>query len=327
MNQFFSAIYRTFLSAVSLRSSAGRRSVSMACGISLAAALTTASFPAAAYQFEGADLAAATPEAATATVGCGKKAQSGLFTLTTTDGLGHSRSFMVQVPADYSTSKAYSLNFVFHGAGANAWQSHSWGLQNATGAAEAGIFVFPNGVAYKNYGVGWDDRNNGYDMPFFDNMVKKMESAYCINSARVFVAGFSWGGDFVLALTCSRGNVIRAAALNSASDEFNNAANYLTYQNLPCPTTTHPPVRFVHAVGGDSAYPSPDFATTSKLIQRFNSCATTTTSAHSSTSVMTCVTHNSCAKEFVECSFNASIGHTLPTNWASDTWAFFQTFP
>jgi poly(3-hydroxybutyrate) depolymerase len=200
-------------------------------------------------------------------------------------------------------------------------------LQNASGAAEAGIFVFPNGVAYKNYGIGWDDRTYGYDIPFFDNMVKKLESTYCINSARVFAAGFSWGGDFVLTLTCSRGHTIRAAAVNSASDEFNNSANYLTYQNLPCPTTTHPPVRFVHAVGGDSAYPAPNFANTSKLIQHFNACATSTTAAHSSTSAMTCVTHNSCAKEFMECSFNASIGHNLPPNWASDTWAFFQTFP
>lgn len=299
----------------------------MACGMSLAVLLTAASLPATAYQFDGADLDAAAVESAAATVGCGKKAQNGLITLTTTDGLGHSRSFMVQVPADYSTSKTYSLNFVFHGAGANGWQSHSWGLQNATGAAEAGIFVFPNGVPYKGYGVGWDDRNNGYDMPFFDNMVKKMESTYCINRARVFVAGFSWGGDFVLALTCSRGSVIRAAAVNSASDEFNNKTSYLTYQNLPCPTTTHPPMRFVHAVGGDFAYPSPNFANTSKLVQHLNACAATTTSAHSSTSVMTCVTHNSCAKEFEECSFNDSIGHAIPPNWASDTWTFFQSFP
>jgi hypothetical protein len=33
-----------------------------------------------------------------------------------------------------------------------------------------------------------------------------------------------------------------------------------------------------------------------------------------------------CAKEFVECSFNANIGHTLPPHWAMDTWAFFSSF-
>jgi poly(3-hydroxybutyrate) depolymerase len=28
-------------------------------------------------------------------------------------------------------------------------------------------------------------------MPFFDNMVNTIETSYCVNSARVFAAGFS----------------------------------------------------------------------------------------------------------------------------------------
>jgi poly(3-hydroxybutyrate) depolymerase len=305
----------------------------MASGISLAAALTVASYPAAAYQFAAGNTAAAvTAAAVTTTAGCGKlAAHTGIFNLNTTDGLGKIRTFQVEVPADYSPTKGYALTFVFHGAGGNSAQSYSWGLQNASGASEASIFVFPDGVAFKSYGVGWDDRTHGYDLPFFDNMVKNIETAYCINSARVFAAGFSWGGDFVTALACNRGSVLRAAAINSASDEYNDHANYLTYQNLPCASTTHPPLRFEHAIGGDGAYPAPDFATTSKLLQSFNACSTTcgspTTSAPSSSSTMTCVSYNGCGKELIECSFATSIGHALPPNWAADTWAFFQTFP
>jgi poly(3-hydroxybutyrate) depolymerase len=299
----------------------------MAAGVSLAATLTVASFPAAAYQFESVESSALINEVATATVGCGHlAAHTGVFNLNTTDGLGKIRTFLVHVPADYNPTKAYALTFVFHGAGANSSQSYSWGLQNVTGASEAGIFVFPDGVAFQNYGVGWDDRTHGYDMPFFDNMVKKIETSYCVNSARVFAAGFSWGGDFVTALTCTRGNVLRAAAINSSTDEYNDRTNYLTYQDLPCPSTIHPPVRYEHAVGGDGAYPAPDFATTSKLFQSFNACSAATAPAKSS-SVMACVSHNSCQKEFIDCAFNASIGHALPPNWAADTWAFFQTFP
>jgi len=129
----------------------------------------------------------------------------------------------------------------------------------------------------------------------------------------------------VTALTCTRGNVIRAVVVNSATDEYSNKSDYRTYTNLPC--ATHSAIRYVHAIGGDSSYPSPLFGTTSSLYRSFNTCATTSSSSHSSTSVMTCVSHNSCSKEFIECSFNASIGHTLPPNWASNTWAFFQTFP
>lgn len=304
----------------------------MASGISLAVALTAVSYPTAAYQFVAGNTAAATSAAVTTTVGCGKLAQlTGLFNLSTTDGRGVIRTYLVQVPADYNPTKAYALTFVFHGAAANEWQSYSWGLQNVAGAAESGIFVFPNGMPYQNYGIGWDDTNKGYDMPFFDNMVKKIETNYCVNTARVFAAGFSWGGDFVTALACNRGSVLRAAAINSASDEYNDRTNYLTYQNLPCPTTSYPAIRFEHAIGGDGAYPSPDFATTSKLLQSFNvckgACGVASTSVASSSSAMTCVSYNGCGKELIECSFATSIGHALPPNWAADTWAFFQSFP
>jgi len=330
LNHPLSGICKKFLSVFPPRSH--KRFLATASGITLAAALTAASYPAAAYQFAAGNSAAVAAAAVTTTLGCGKlAAQTGLFNLNTTDGLGTIRTFEVQVPADYNPTKAYALTFVFHGASGNSAQSYSWGLQNATGASEASIFVFPNGVAFKSYGVGWDDRTHGYDMPFFDNMVKKLETSYCINSARVFAAGFSWGGDFVTALACNRGSVVRAAAINSASDEFNDHANYLTYQNLPCPTTSYPALRFVHAIGGDGAYPAPDFATTSKLLQSFNACkgacGVASTSVASSTSAMTCVSYSGCGKELIECSFAASIGHALPPNWAADTWAFFQTFP
>jgi poly(3-hydroxybutyrate) depolymerase len=329
VNHRLAAIRNKFLSVLPPRSR--NRFVSTVSGISLAAALTVASYPAAAYQFVAGNTAAVTPGVVTTTVGCGKAARTGLFSLNTTDGRGTIRTYLVQVPADYSPTKAYALTFVFHGASVNEWQAWSWGLQNAPGAAESGIFIFPNGMAYQNYGIGWDDTNKGYDMPYFDNMVNKIETSYCVNSARVFAAGFSWGGDFVTALACNRGSVLRAAAINSATDEFNDRTNYLTYQDLPCPTTSYPAIRFEHAVGGDSAYPSPDFATTSKLLQSFNACkgacGVASTSVPSSSSAMTCVSYSGCGKELIECSFLASIGHALPPNWAADTWAFFQTFP
>ena len=330
MNHRLVAICKNPLSLFRLR--LRRRYLAMASGISLVAALTVASYPAAAYQFAAGNTAAATAAVVTTTAGCGKLApQTGLFSLYTKDGKGTTRNYLLQVPADYSPTKAYALTFVFHGAAASKWQALSWGLQNVSGAAESSIFIFPNGIPYMSYGIGWDDTNSGYDIPFFDNMVKAVETSYCVNSARVFAAGFSWGGDFVTALACNRGSVLRAVAINSASDEYNDNTNYLTYQNLPCPSTSYPAIRFGHAIGGDCSYPSPDFATTSKLLQSFNACkgacGVASTSVPSSTSAMTCVSYSGCGKELIECSFATSIGHALPPNWAADTWAFFQTFP
>jgi hypothetical protein len=114
--------------------------------------------------------------------------------------------------------------------------------------------------------------------------------------------------------------------INSATDEYNNKYDSHTYQNSPCPSPVHPHVRFEHATTGDSEYPAPLFATTSALFQRFNTCAAAKTAVKASFSGMTCNSYNSCSKELVECSFPTSMGHTLPPNWAADTWAFFSTF-
>jgi poly(3-hydroxybutyrate) depolymerase len=315
--------------------------IALAFGALVAMALSATSLTATAYGIDQypepdgatAEPAAVAPEVAGAAVtgassGCGKRAiHTGVFNLHTTDGANRTRTFLVEVPAVYNPSHAYSLNFVFHGAGGNSSQSYSWGLQNVTGASENGIFIFPDGINYQNQGIGWDDAKNGYDIPFFDNMVKVLEADFCVNKARLFVAGFSWGGDFVTALMCSHGNAIRAAAANSTTDEYKNASLYYTYLGWPCGTTVHPAMRFVHAVGGDGAYPAPRFATTAHLYRHLNSCTTTPVSVPSSTSAMSCVSYKGCAKEVVECSFNSSIGHAIPPNWGKDTWAFFQSFP
>jgi poly(3-hydroxybutyrate) depolymerase len=265
--------------------------------------------------------------------GCGKRATIGKIKLSTLDGNGKTRTYLAEVPAEYDASRPYALTFVFHGAGGSSADSYSWGLQRAPGASQGALFVFPDGIGYKQYGIGWDDTKTGYDLPFFDNMLKDLEAAYCVDPARIFVAGFSWGGDFAIALACSRGDEIRAVAANSTDDEFKDTSNYLTYQNLPCPTVRHPPVRFQHAEEGDASYPPPDFATTSKLFQYLNACKGAAAPdartppqsmpARSGAPAESCVSYNGCSSAYVECSFDRKIGHALPPHWAEDTWAFF----
>jgi poly(3-hydroxybutyrate) depolymerase len=274
---------------------------------------------------------AAAPDSARSTQspGCGKHAATGKLKLSTPDGNKRARTYLLEVPADYDGSRPYALTFVFHGAGSSSAVSYSWGLQRAAGASTSALFVFPDGIPYKQYGIGWDDSKAGYDLPFFDNMRKDLEAGYCIDPSRIFVAGFSWGGDFAIALACNRGDDIRAVAANSTTDEFKDTSNYLTYENLPCAAHRHPPVRFQHAEVGDSAYPPPDFATTSKLLQYLNSCTSAaapagSTPAPSGARPDSCVSYNGCSSAYVECSFDRKLGHTLPPHWAEDTWAFFS---
>src|SRR5260221_538071 len=88
VNHRLVAICKECLSIFPLR--LRQRHLAMASGISLAAALTVASYPAAAYQSAAGNPAAAvTAAAVTTTAGCGKPAaHTGLFNLNTTDGMG-----------------------------------------------------------------------------------------------------------------------------------------------------------------------------------------------------------------------------------------------
>jgi polyhydroxybutyrate depolymerase len=254
--------------------------------------------------------------------GCGVAgAKTGDFHLSATDGNGAARDYEVIVPAGYDPNTPLALAFVYHGAGANESVAKGFGLQNAQGAATSAIFVFPLGIQYQSYGVGWDDSCSGYDMPFFDHMLSAIESGYCIDEARLFVSGFSWGGDETTALVCCRGDRIRAAAVGSSTDDYANTSDYHTYINAPCPVTSAAAIRFTHDANGDSAYPNPDFQTTSQLFQSWNQC----TSSSVPVSPSPCESYDGCDHPFIECPY-ANLGHALPATWAADTWTFFSSF-
>ena len=246
--------------------------------------------------------------------------------LKTEDGNNRERTYLLHAPATYVPTTPYSLVFVFHGAGGSSRNSFSAGFQDVEGASENAVFIFPEGIKYQNTVVGWDDAGDGYDLPFFDRMLNEIEASYCIDTERVFAAGFSWGGDFVIALACHRGDKLRAVEVNSSGDEYSDNSNYLTYHGMPCPSKKHPAVLFEHAVGGDSAYPAPDFSTTSHLFKHLNSCGTGGRSVEPHTRVMSCVEYNSCTTNYTECFFDAAIGHSPPPNLARDTWNFFSAF-
>ena len=259
---------------------------------------------------------------ATLSAGCGKPGQStGTLDLSTSDGAGVLRRYRVQVPRTYDPSTPLAMTLVFHGASGDPATSAAFGIQNAPGAGDASIFVFPQGIQFQHFGVGWDDSCHGYDMIFFDHIVSNLERNYCIDKKKIFVAGFSWGGDFVTALLCCRGDRIRGAAVASSTDEYTSAADYLTYYNLTnrsCPVVNNAAIRFTHATDGDGAYPAPLFATTSQLFRMFNTCSSKSTAA----TPTPCLSFDGCRQSYLECSY-PGLGHSTPANWNVDTWNFF----
>lgn len=257
--------------------------------------------------------------AVTKSAGCGLGGrQTGDFHLKTTDSRGVQRDYEVIVPASYRPSTPLALSLVFHGGGGTQADAKAYGLQNVPGASGESIFVFPQGVAYQQLGVGWDDSCGGYDVAFFDKMISSLQSSYCIDTERVFVAGFSWGCDFATALACCRGNKIRAIAAASCSDDFSRADDPASYKQAPCPVANGAGIRFTHATNGDWGYPAPYFSTTSKLYRSFNACSANSVVGNPAQ----CRSFSGCRRPFVECSYD-HLGHALPSGWAADTWKFF----
>lgn len=248
----------------------------------------------------------------------------GTYTLSTLDGAGIIRRYDVVIPVGYNDTVGHSVVYAFHAAGGTAAQARAWGFQNQ--GTTHPILVAPQGRAYLGYGIGWDDSCTGYDMAFFENMRAHIEATYCVDKAKRYVAGFSWGGDFATALTCCKGAEISAAAVASASDEFTCGKNYSptdykTYQNYASCTGVQnkTDIRMTHdALNYDSAYRFPFFSTTEDLFRAWNSCTT------AQTTVGACKHYTCTGKAFWDCGYTG-LGHAIPSTWVADSWAFFST--
>ncbi|MFJ9742340.1 alpha/beta hydrolase family esterase [Streptomyces sp. NPDC101166] len=152
-----------------------------------------------------------------ATAGCGKAPglASGTHTLQVN---GKSRSYILRVPDNYDRNRAYRMVFGFHWRGGTSTdvatgrtvQNGTWayyGLQRL--ANNSAIFIAPQGL-----GNGWGNAG-GEDLTFVDSMVRQIDAALCVDTARRFSVGFSYGAAMTYALACSRPTVFRAVAVQS----------------------------------------------------------------------------------------------------------------
>ena len=158
--------------------------------------------------------APATPAAdvgVTASAGCGQAPtlSSGTHTIQSS---GQNRSFILKVPANYDPNRQHKLIFGNHWWGGTANDVASGGSDGSVYAhygldALAGgsaIFVAPQGQ-----NNAWAN-SNGVDVVFFDDMIKRIEGALCVDETQRYSLGFSYGGAMSYALACARPNVFRA---------------------------------------------------------------------------------------------------------------------
>ena len=115
---------------------------------------------------------------------------------------GKPRTWWVWLPANYNPARAYPLVFTFQGCGAT---DNIVPMQKVTGANAIVVRAATN-LANNCYNYS----ATGDDVLFFDALLKQLTASRCIDTGRVFAAGYSSGSWLINTLTCVRGDKFRA---------------------------------------------------------------------------------------------------------------------
>ena len=177
-------------------------------------------------------------EGSTGSIGCGKELssiKSGTYTISSA---GLSRKYIINVPANYDKTKPYRLIFGMHCMGSSmdgVVREKYYSLQPlATSANIPVIFVAPQGYTDNS---PWRISDNK-DHTFFDDMLKLFKENLCVDTARIFCCGFSYGAMVSYSLSLNHQKQLRAVATYAP-------ANY----NIYLPTNTHEPIAYYQTTG------------------------------------------------------------------------------
>lgn len=169
--------------------------------------------------------------------GCGRALsdlKSGTYTIASA---GLSRQYIIDIPANYDPDKPYRLIFAMHWSGGSMQavaNDKFYSLKTYADNDNAPcIFVAPNGTGSP---LGWGQAEK--DHVLFDDLYKLVTEKLCIDTKRVFCAGFSYGALFTYSLSLSHQKVLRAVACYAP-------ANWNTY----FPENTHEPIAFYATTG------------------------------------------------------------------------------
>jgi poly(3-hydroxybutyrate) depolymerase len=201
------------------------------------------------------------------------------------------------------------------GEGADITREKYYSLQTVSdGAKDPAIFVAASGL-----GGIWGLK----DVPLFDDILAFVEQNACVDTSRVFVLGFSFGGMYSYSLSMTRQKTIRAGIGMSP-------ANY----NIQIPPKSHDPIAWMQSTGmSDTTCPWVQGNSTtngSKYIAiehgTDNGCAVPNPIPTWTSGSMLCDDFAGCKPGYPAkvCTFNG--GHGLPPGSANWMWAFITQF-
>jgi polyhydroxybutyrate depolymerase len=158
--------------------------------------------------------------------GCGKDPGPADATPRTLMVEGVERQYILALPVGYDSSKQYPLVFAWHGRGGDGALARLYFKVEEAAKGEA-IFVYPYGLplADMQNQTGWDLNPANEDFVFFDELLAGLNGELCIDQARVFSTGHSFGGYMSNQLGCFRGDVVRGIGLVAGGGPYGGACS------------------------------------------------------------------------------------------------------
>ncbi|KAI4851114.1 hypothetical protein E4T44_02337 [Aureobasidium sp. EXF-8845] len=121
---------------------------------------------------------------------------------------GYVHNYNIHVPSTYDPSKAAPLILVFHGRGETGSNVESETGFSFERINPYGISIYPTAMP-DNTGQptwqgdpSWVGNTTINDLTFVQTLVANISSQFCIDTSRIFAAGFSNGGGLVNVLAC-----------------------------------------------------------------------------------------------------------------------------
>jgi polyhydroxybutyrate depolymerase len=121
------------------------------------------------------------------------------------------RKFFTTLPTNYDPAKPYPMVFWGPGCGATGSEGSSF----TTGHFLTDVLYVQLLSVTGCFQAGHEGTADSPDGPYFDMALAEVEAKYCVDRAKVFVAGTSSGAWLSNYLACARGNRVRGAAADS----------------------------------------------------------------------------------------------------------------
>ncbi len=234
---------------------------------------------------------------------------------------GISRSFVFARPATIPVGVALPLVFSLHGDGGNGAAMRN-GLPLEAQAATGAVFIYPSAPGGSFEYWTYDGRSR--EAVFVTDVIAAMQTEFGIDTARVFVVGFSGGATMANALGCRLGpTVLRGLGIHSGTlYPVNNGIGvpdftYTGNGGVSCPL---PAAAFIWGQNDNTA----GVSFSNGVNVRNNYAATQACSATTTPSLVSpCVAYDGCTRELDWCAI-PGMGHSIWSQAATAFWQFIN---